>query len=268
MFGILIAGGDATEVAMAYVVLRMAYLVFLCLFLTRRSSIFRLWPFEVDRQLLRQVLRPGFSSLSLYLGGTILTQGMSTAVGVVLGPVQLVVFSTVRTLVNILKQLVNMLNHSVHAEYTYAYSKADGQQMRRLYRVNLTIILAIGVASGIGLLVFGEALLGWWTKGVLQVEKSFFIMMVISAMVGIVTAFYMTIIMATNHYRLFGLLYLALTALCVAASPVLLRWGGMVMTGASLVVLEVILLFAAFSVVRPMLRSMRGFNRFDNPLSG
>lgn len=107
---LIIRGFGVVGVALGYLVLRMIYFIYLVLDLTYRTPLFRLFPFEIDFKDMRKIFRPGVASLFIYLGTNIMNQGLNTYIGITMGSGKLVMFNTIRTFVNLIKQVINILN--------------------------------------------------------------------------------------------------------------------------------------------------------------
>ena len=101
---------------------------------------------SADRNLARTFVRPSMHFFSLQISQLLTLQGSVLVVGALLGSVQVVMFTTIRTLANVAKQFLGMLSHSAWPEMTRLDAEGDKEKLFRLFRVILrsTLIMTMG----------------------------------------------------------------------------------------------------------------------------
>ena len=130
---IVIIGKGIVAAALTYLIVRIGYLLFVLIDLTIRYTDFKLSPVEISTGRIKHLIRPSFAVMKILIGQTILVQGVTTAIGIGLGPVQVVVFNTIRTLLNTSKQAVNLINMSLVSEFSYAYGAGQSALLNKLF---------------------------------------------------------------------------------------------------------------------------------------
>lgn len=167
-------GGNVVAAAGVYLIVRMCYAGFVWFDIRSKAAWLRLDKFGVEWQEIRRLIAPSFSMMTVYMGQTIVTQGLVTIVGITLGAASVVLFSTVRTLCNFAKQLIGIVNLSVFSEYAISIGNRDMSAARRLHVRSVQANVALTLVSVAGLWIAGPLILGLWTKGRVVAEEPFF----------------------------------------------------------------------------------------------
>jgi O-antigen/teichoic acid export membrane protein len=100
---------------------------------------------EADFSLGLSFIKPSFHFFLIQLGQAFSLQGTVLVVGVVAGPLQVVLFSTMRTIVNLIRSFLDQLSHAAWPEMTRLDAQADIDKFLALFRVILrsTLMAAI-----------------------------------------------------------------------------------------------------------------------------
>jgi O-antigen/teichoic acid export membrane protein len=197
-------------------------------------SIFGLRGFTMG--IVKQALSPSLSFLSIQLSQLAIQQFTFLLVGRLLGPVEVVVFSTVRTVINSLRQLLGLLSHSAWPEFTRLEACGDRQMLEQLFYT--VLYLSMGVAFlMIGVLALaGEPLMQLW----LGVRFTYPASVVHHFSVYIVLVLYAAltsnVLMATNRHQGLARWQVISAVACVAGF-----WVGLIAGGVAGGVLALIL---------------------------
>jgi O-antigen/teichoic acid export membrane protein len=252
-FGVLliliIRGSGVFGVALGYLILRTCYFLYLITDLSIRTSLFKLLPVRIDFRGLRRIFKPGISSLFIYLGANILNQGLNTVIGINLGSAKLVMFNTIKTMVNMVKQVINIFNLSIYAEYSYAFGSGNKNLIFKIFRSGMLLNIVVGGLGCLGMLIFGNMMIDWWTKGMVNVDFTFFVLFLIYTFLGTISAVNFAVLSATNQFKNLGIIYLVLVAVLVGIDSIWIHQAGLVYISVLLILFEFILLSVSLKMV-------------------
>ena len=116
-------------------------------------------------------LKTGLGFLLTPVWQSVYLQGTTFAVRIVLGPVAVAVFNTVRTVCQTVSSLFSIVNGSIYPEMQIAYGKGDMEMVKKIYVYSLLVVLLAALAGLFFLIVFGQTAYRWWTNNELQVPN-------------------------------------------------------------------------------------------------
>lgn len=99
-------------------------------------------------------------------------QGTTFVVRLTLGPANVAVFNTVRTLCRSVNQLYSIINGSIFPDLQYEYGKGNMQTVHKLFRIAVVFSMCIGLVGSIFLLLFGLDIYELWTRSTLAVPRN------------------------------------------------------------------------------------------------
>ncbi len=207
----LYMGYGAFAVAAAFLFWRIALLAFVLIDLNRISKIFKLLPFSTDIKEVQGILKPGLSLIGFFLGQSLMSQGIVTVIGITLGSSMVVVFNTIRILINLVKQLIGTLNQAIFAEFSYAKGSENGYLLYTLFMVGLFINLCVSLVSCLLLWGWGQEIIKWWTGQQIVVDRVFLNLMIFYTLMGAMSAYALTFVGAVNRFKQLTVKYIALT---------------------------------------------------------
>jgi O-antigen/teichoic acid export membrane protein len=114
---------------------------------------------------IRPLLLPAVAFMAFPAGNALSIQGMVLVIGIVLGPVAVATFSTMRTLTRFAFQIIDQIKNSVWPELSAAYGAQNWDLARRLHRTACQAALWLSLAAVTFLLVAGSHIFGFWTHG-------------------------------------------------------------------------------------------------------
>jgi len=121
-----------------------------------------------DKSVAKEICSTGFGFMLIPAWQTILFQGTTFVVRIVLGPVAVAVFNTVRTLSRSVNQLYSIVNSSVQPELQYEIGARNMKKAQKIfiYAIRVSLVLAL---SGVAFLaLFGLPVYNWWTQKALM----------------------------------------------------------------------------------------------------
>ena len=171
---------------------------------------------------LRALLRPALANTVLPLAQALNVQGMVLVVGAILGPLAVVVFSTLRTLTRMTLQLVLTVNHATEPELAAAWGNGDSSLFRTLYQHSLRVGLWLALAVGAGLALTGSWIVRFWTQGRVMMDAELFAWLLASAVAGALWYGGLTVLKAANRHLRAAVIYAVAAGCAVVLAAALL----------------------------------------------
>jgi len=209
----LTAGGLVFRPSMPMVALaQLAPFVFVALFVLwdTRSRFPALTP---GLHKARISLLPGIIHPSLFFGLIILSmaiglQGSTLLVVNLLGATSVALFVTTRTVTNVVKQVVSLLNIAMWPDLTRLEALADQERLRLALRLMVTLNTAGCVAVSASLWFEGADLINFWTRGALSPDPALLRLMLVYLVFQSPWLSASILLLATNRHRTLSISYL------------------------------------------------------------
>jgi len=170
---------------------------------------------------IRQMALPSLAFMAFPVGNAIKNQGMLTIVGIMLGPVAVVAFSTLRTLTNSALQVMGMINNTVWPEMSMAYGAGNMELARKLHRYSCQISFWLSLLAIISLAFLGEWIIRVWTLGKVTMDPVFFHLMLLVIFANSIWFTSSIVPAAINKHEKMALYYLAGTGFSFALAGLL-----------------------------------------------
>ncbi|HXF07857.1 MAG TPA: hypothetical protein VNK45_04955 [Candidatus Acidoferrales bacterium] len=175
---------------------------------------------------LRRLLRPALANTAIPLAQALNIQGMVVVVGAVLGPLAVVVFSTLRTLTRLAMQMVMIVANATEPELAAAHGAGNRELLRRLFIRALGGGLWLALFAAGGLALFGSWLLELWTHGRVVMDGALFGWLLASAVASVLWFGGLTVLKAANRHLRAASVYVIASAAAVSLAAALLHWTG------------------------------------------
>lgn len=169
--GLAIKSG-ITGVSFALLISQAAFVTAFIGIASLRSPELRLGVRECAKSEMRYLLTKGVAFCLFPLGNSLCIQGSLLAVNAALGPAQVVIFGTVRTLTRSGYQLMTVIYAAVLPEMGRLMGAKDWARARRLHRISVYTAMAFAIGMLVLLGVFGPRLYSLWTAKVLTIDRS------------------------------------------------------------------------------------------------
>jgi O-antigen/teichoic acid export membrane protein len=166
--------------------------------------------------LVRRLAPPAVAYMAFPVGNALSLQGMVIVVSGILGPVAVVVFSTVRTLTRFALQLMGMINNTVWPEITMAYGAGDLGLMRRLHRGSCQASVWLSGVAVLALSLVGREVMKIWTDGRVVPDPLFLHLMLLVIVANSLWYTSSVIHVAINKHRAMAIAYLLGTCTSLA----------------------------------------------------
>ncbi len=192
---------------------------------------------------LRRMVGPAIAFMGFPIGVSLNMQGTLLAVGYALGPLDVVIFSTARTVSRVALQMVQMVNFSFWPELSLAYGAKDEVLFRALHRRSCQLALAIGVVVICCMMSFGPWFLHHWTGGHVPPSRSLLAILLLVVVFYALWSTSSTVVSATNQHQKLAAYFLAATSITIVFTFLLAARYGIYGAAASLLIAEIIMNF-------------------------
>ena len=182
--------------------------------LNRRFPQFRLFSLrEADFSLGLTFIRPSLHFFGIQMSQAFSIQGTVLLVGMLLGPVQVVVFSTMRTIVNLIRSFFEQVSHAAWPELTRLDVQMDKEKFFLLFRA---IFRATLIAAVIFMAIFhfwGENIYHIWLRKTVAYQQRVMDLFLIYMGEFLIWLTCCHPLMATNRHRTLAKMMLVSSAL-------------------------------------------------------
>jgi O-antigen/teichoic acid export membrane protein len=189
----------------------------------------------------KRLLRPGIASAGLSVGTMLNNQGVVIIIGVMLDPVSVVAFSTMRTLTRFAFQAINMINATVMPEMTMALGANDILLAQRLHRRSCQIAWWLSILAVSLLCIAGERIYGAWIHDRLHFDHWVFLLLLAVILVNTMWSTSSVVPVSINDIDRMSVFYILATLLTLVLAMPLTAAFGIRGAAASLVVVEMIM---------------------------
>ncbi len=226
---VLSTGGSMILMALSEII-GMLFVSFLVAFNLRRHIPSKVHFFRLNRpniDILRQAWSPSLHFLGIQLAMAAMIQGSVIVVAKAMGPFEVVVFSTMRTIANVVSRFLGMMSHSAWPEFTRLHSEKDIKRLQTLFRsIFLTSTLAGLLYLG-SVQIFGAQLFEIWLGQQLPYDSLGMLMM--SALVILTNQWTLggNLLMATNRHRDYARVQLPVNIIALGTAYLGGRWLGL-----------------------------------------
>lgn len=125
------------------------------------------------------LFKKGFGYFLSPLWQAIYYQGTTFVIRIVLGPAGVVLFNTIRTLINSSSQVFNIVVSAIYPEFQLAVGKNDEEKAKKLYALIFTLNIAMSICFVFFFGFFGDWFYNWWTHNQLIVPTIMWVIMII-----------------------------------------------------------------------------------------
>lgn len=194
---------------------------------------------RADRRLLREMITPSLSYMSYTISNSVNIQGTSIIVGILLGPAAVVVVSSIRTLTGMGRMCASVVIHSLEPIFAHLAGVGERETQKKNFQLLIGAALVGCTVYGIGMFVWGEEFLAFWTRGVVFDQGDLFRLMVVSSIFEIIWFTLQTPYVSTNRHSVFAVYFLGLSIVSMVSLIVFLSVFSILFVGVTLLFLHV-----------------------------
>ena len=238
VMGAVVLGARPSWAAFIFLAARALLTLITAVILVRRHKWLSFGVASASVKTLRRLAAPAFAFMAFPLGSAMSLQGFVALVGIVLGPVAVVTFATLRTLSRVGFQLMAVINNAVWPEVSASMGRGDFVLTRKLHRSACQLAIWAGFLVVGVLWASGSTVVRIWTHGRVHFDASLFHGLLI---VVIANSFWFTssvVLLAGNLHRKLALVYLSATTCSLIVGYLVLPRFGLVIAPAVLLIVD------------------------------
>lgn len=244
------SGSRFDLLALANLLSTCAYLLVVYIFSRRTMPGIRFRQKDISLPVVRQLFTNGFYYQALPLGHAMLLQGQVMLVQSVLGPAAVALFSTSRTLVRLISQGLELINHSVWPELSLLFGKRDHQKAAMLHRTSVFLSVSLALTAALIFSLGGTWLFQQWTRQLLPISQSLLIAFLVAVPANALWYTSSIVLLSANEYEGLARRYVIAAVLSLAACYLLTQQFGL--EGAALATLVADLVMIPFVMKRSL----------------
>ena len=233
--GLALAGGSPAQVALAYLLARLAGTVLLSLALRRTAPWLSqpTWPLDLGE--VRGLLRPALAALVLPGAQAVTIQGSVIVLGAIGGPAAIPAFTVVRTLSRTALQFAFRFNVASMPRYTVYAAQGDHARASQLVLLNLGVAAVLVIPAALGMLVLGQWFIALWTGGLIVPTFALLAVMIAGMLADAAWFPLSNLLLAINRHGSWTYAYLVAAAISIAVGiPLVASMGALGMAWALL----------------------------------
>jgi O-antigen/teichoic acid export membrane protein len=235
---VALRGGSLRSVSLTYLTVRCLGIFSYWVALRVKCPWIRLGTQYAQWAAVRRLARPAFGFLTYPASQALSVQGFSVAVGVLLGPVAVVEFTTIRTLTRINIQLLNIISCAIWPVLSTAFGGNDIDLARRLHHRAFQVTLLTAVLDAALLMLVGPTVYRIWTHNAVTFDNICFYVLVATATVNALWFTSFAVLMSNNTHHRAAFSYFIGTIASIVIAVLLIPVVGLVGAAIALLALE------------------------------
>ena len=241
MIGAVILGAGARTTALVFASVNVAITIFFCILVRHDIPWIEYGWKHASFAEIRKLARPAFAYMGFPLGNALSLQGSLLAVGYALGPTQVVIFSTARTVSRVALQMVQMVNNTFEPEMSIAFGSGNYELTRTLLRRACQLALLVALVLVLVMLSFGPWFLVHWTGGHVPPSRPLLSILLVIVVLYALWSTCGTLMTSTNQHQRLATFYILGTSVACVLCYVLARTYGLYGAAASLLISEIVM---------------------------
>lgn len=198
----------------------------------------------------RELLRPALAAMMLPLSTAGLLQGTALAVGAAGGAAMVPVFTSLRTLSRVALQVLMTVNLPILPEFTGQFARGNREWIARATAGIASFNAIAGIIGALALGLFGEWLLGWWTRGTISAPAAMIWLTAAAIAANTLWNPMSNLLLAVNRHLGFANVYVAASLLTVALTYVTVMRFGITGAAAAILLMDLFMLVIVTGLVR------------------
>ena len=203
---------------------------------------------------LKELAVPAFGFVALPLANAISVQGFTLVIASALGSVAVVQFSTMRTLTRLNFQLMTVIAWAMWPELSRAFGAGNIPLARKLHRHAYQAGLALSIATGAALWLFGPALYHLWIRNAVQFNLNCFHILIVVTFANSMWFTSSVVPMSTNSHHRITMAYVGLSVFSLLVGRLLLGPFGLNGAAVALLLVDIPMMYV---VLRTSLRQLQ-----------
>jgi O-antigen/teichoic acid export membrane protein len=171
---------------------------------------------------LRQLGPSIIAMMAFPLGFALNLQGMVTVIGLILGPVAVVTFSTLRTLSRLVFQAGGIISNATWPEFSFAFGEGDIVLARALHRRACQAVGWLTVSLALVTAINGAWIFKLWTRGAVPFSVTMMYVLLFVAVIDALWTASSIVSLGAGRYKGVSVTYLISTVLTLVVTVVAL----------------------------------------------
>jgi O-antigen/teichoic acid export membrane protein len=196
----------------------------------------------IQKAQFRPLFKKGLSFQAFPLGNALIFQGNILVVQVILGPVAVAIFGSVRTLVRSINQMFELINQVMWPELSLLFGVGDYTRIARLHRIGVAVSIAAAFFCVACLALVGQPLYAFWTHNSIPLQQSLLLLFLLPIPFNALWFTSSVIHMASNQYEGLAVRYLIAMVLAIIACAILSQLFGIKGAAVSTLISDIVLI--------------------------
>ena len=190
---------------------------------------------------IKRLTRPAFAFMGFPIGNALNLQGTLMAVGYALGPTDVVIFGTARTISRVALQMIQMVNNTFWPEMSIAFGQKNAALTRTLHRRACQMALILSFTVVLAMITVGPWFLSHWTGGHVPPSRGLLSILLLVVVFYGLWSTSSTLLQAINQHARLAAVYTFATAITCGICYLAARRWGLYGAAASLLVSEAVM---------------------------
>ncbi|WP_263409339.1 lipopolysaccharide biosynthesis protein [Terriglobus tenax] len=192
---------------------------------------------------IKRLFGPAVAYMGFPIGNALNLQGTLMAVQYALGPTDVVIFGTARTVSRVALQMVQMVNNTFAPELSIAFGSDNEGLMRKLHRRSVQLAIIISLVVIACMLSLGPWFLTHWTGGHVPPSRPLLTILLLVVLLFSLWSTSSTVVTAINKHQGLAAWYIFGTSLTVVVTFFAAKHYGLYGAAGSLIISELIMNF-------------------------
>jgi O-antigen/teichoic acid export membrane protein len=176
---------------------------------------------------IRKLTGPAIAFMGFPIGNALNLSGTLLAVGYALGPTDVAIFSTARTVSRVALQMVQLVNQAFWPEMSVAFGRKNAELTRTLHRRACQMALIVAAVVVAGMMTVGPWFLSHWTGGHVPPSRGLLSLLLLVVVFYALWSTSSTLMTAINRHQRLAAWYLFATSITCALCYLLARRYGL-----------------------------------------
>ncbi|MCU1324514.1 MAG: hypothetical protein JWM43_4163 [Acidobacteriaceae bacterium] len=234
-------GGGPRVTALVFAGANVFFTVLLCFLVKRDIPWMEFGWKHASVAEIRKLVRPAVAFMGFPIGNALNLQGTLLAVGYALGPTDVVIFGTARTVSRVALQMVQMVNSTFEPEMTIAFGAHNIALTRTLHRRAVQLALIVAVLIVAAMMLFGPWFLSHWSGGHVPPSRALLSILLLVVVFYALWSTSSTLLTSTNQHQKLAAYYIVATSITCILCYLFARWFGLLAAAGSLLISEAIM---------------------------
>lgn len=235
----VVFGGGPVEAALGFLLGRLVGLLLFLVDLPKVAPWLNYGWASASWAQIARLLRPALASTAFPLGEALNTQGMRLVVGLMLGPVAVAAFSSMRTLCRSAMKPILVVARLIEPEMALAHGAKRHDLVRNLFTRSSQITVWAVLPACVVLWFIGKPLLNLWTGGQIALDQSLYAMLLLASAANGLWFTALMVPYATNRHERVALVFLIANSGTLLIAAILMDQFAMIGAGVAVLLVEI-----------------------------